>query len=214
MLKLQNVGVSYLRPAGDLCVLDGTTLEVRQGEFVAVVGSSGSGKTTLLLTAGALLRPDRGTVTIYDADVYGLSPDARADLRTNSIGFVFQQFHLLPYLNVKDNILSPLAASGVSRDADELIQRFGLADRARHFPAELSTGERQRTALARALINRPKLLLADEPTGNLDDENAKTVLDSLRGFANDGGAVVLVTHDRNAAENADRHYNLSKEKNE
>jgi ABC-type lipoprotein export system ATPase subunit len=161
----------------------------------------------LLLTAGVLLAPTRGTVHIEGRDVYGLSAEQRAAFRARNIGFVFQQFHLIPYLNVRDNIRSAALATGApdaAQRADELIERFGLTHRASHRPGALSTGERQRTAMARAILNGPKLILADEPTGNLDGDNAKIVLDYLSEFAESGGAVLLVTHEPAAAARAAR----------
>ncbi len=201
MLGIREVKKVYPGPNGRVRALDGVTFDVRPGEFVVVRGPSGCGKTTLLLAAGCLLRPTEGTVTIDGQDPYALSSEARARLRAEKIGFVFQQFHLVPYLTVLENILAPSLALRVTGKGDkggprarELLERFGLAPRANHVPAELSTGERQRVALARALLNRPKLLLADEPTGNLDPENAETVLGHIAGFARSGGAVLLVTH--------------------
>ncbi|MBD3315966.1 MAG: ATP-binding cassette domain-containing protein, partial [Chitinivibrionales bacterium] len=172
-------------------------------------GPSGCGKSTLLLAAGGLLAPDHGAVRVAGGDLYALSSEQRARYRAHNIGFVFQQFHLIPYLSVLDNILAPSLAidknEGVREHAVELMKHFGLESRARHVPSELSTGERQRTALARALLNRPKLLLADEPTGNLDGENAETVLGYLGEFSREGGgAVVLVTHDIRVARHAHR----------
>jgi len=199
MLQIRDVVKTYPGPNGRVRALDGVTLNVEAGEFVVVRGPSGCGKTTLLLAAGCLLRPTEGTLTIDGQDPYALSPEARARLRADGIGFVFQQFHLVPYLTVLENVLTPSLAlsgseSGSETRARELLDRFGLTHRAEHVPAELSTGERQRAALARALLNRPKLLLADEPTGNLDPENAETVLHHIVDFSNSGGAVLLVTH--------------------
>ena len=157
--------------------------------------------------AGALLKPTEGTVSVGGQNPYTLSPNQRSTLRAKQIGFVFQQFHLIPYLTVRSNILSPAGAShqtDARSRADELIRRFGLEHRIKHVPAELSTGERQRTALARALLNRPGIILADEPTGNLDEKNAEIVLKYLSEFTNNGGAVLLVTHDARAAAYAHR----------
>jgi putative ABC transport system ATP-binding protein len=207
MLELHNVGKRYRRGDHEIAALREITLSVAAGEFLAVRGPSGSGKSTLLLAAGALLAPDAGSVLIDGADAYVLSPDRRAELRAGKIGFVFQQFHLVAYLNVLENILvSSLAApSGdAGARAAELIERFGLAGRADHTPDELSIGERQRVALARAMLNRPRLLLADEPTGNLDEANGRLVLGALAEFADAGGAVLLVTHDPAAAIKAHR----------
>ncbi|MCI0457069.1 MAG: ABC transporter ATP-binding protein [Gemmataceae bacterium] len=207
MLAISNLTKTYRGPAGPVTVLDGLSLDVAAGEFVAVQGRSGCGKTTLLLTAGGLLRPDSGRVTLAGQDLYVLSEEGRARFRARHVGFVFQQFHLVPYLSVLDNVLAPTLAlrSPDARDrAEQLLTTFGLAHRARHVPAELSTGERQRTALARALLNRPQLLLADEPTGNLDRDNSEIVLGHLSDFARSGGSVLLVTHDPEAAARAQR----------
>lgn len=159
--------------------------------------------------AGALLKPDSGQVLVDGQDPYELNPDVRAEFRARTIGFVFQQFHLVPYLSVLDNVLAPglaLNASGAEAydRGLQLLERFGLSDRSQHVPAKLSTGERQRAAMARAMLNRPKLILADEPTGNLDHQNADAVLGHLAEFAADGGAVLLVTHDDRAVAHAKR----------
>lgn len=216
-LTLRQVSKVYSGTATAVAALDRVSLEVPAGRFVAIRGPSGCGKTTLLLTAGTMLAPDQGTVVIAGVEPYEMNADDRARFRAGHIGFVFQQFHLIPYLNLRDNVLASnltqnrgpgSKAVGHNRDdararVEELLDRFGLADRAEHHPAQLSTGERQRCALARALFPRPALLLADEPTGNLDAENATIVLSALREFANGGGAVLLVTHDAVAANQAD-----------
>ena len=207
MLTATNVSKSYTVGERTVHALDDVSVRVDAGQFVTVKGPSGCGKTTLLLAAGALLAPDAGTVEIDGRDPYGLSPDPRASFRTRNIGFVFQQFHLVGYLSVLDNVLTPSLASPRpdARDrAAELVARFGLADRADHMPGQLSTGERQRTALARAMFNEPRLILADEPTGNLDEDNAHGVLAALAEFAEAGGAVLLVTHDEKVARYAHR----------
>jgi len=207
MLTVVGLRKTFRGPSGRVSALADAALSVAAGEFVSVQGPSGCGKTTLLLAAGGLLPPDSGRVQVDGQEVYALSSTARARLRAEKIGFVFQQFHLVPYLSVLDNVLAPALAlkdPSARERATELARRFGLAERLRHVPAELSTGERQRTALARAMLNRPRLILADEPTGNLDGENARLVLSSLREFARSGGAVLLVTHDPSAAEYAGR----------
>lgn len=204
VLKLENITRTFAGPRADVRAVDDVCLSLAEGDFTAIVGPSGCGKSTLLLCAGGLLRPNSGRVTIDGQDPYSLTSDARARLRAQAVGFVFQQFHLVPFLSVRDNILAPaMALTGSSADAaggraDELIEHFGLTSRRDHTPAALSSGERQRTALARALLNKPKLLLADEPTGNLDAENGQVVLQHLREFAAAGGAVLLVTHDTDA----------------
>ena len=207
MLRATNLAKAYPGPAKTVQALEGATFHVAPGELVAVQGPSGCGKTTLLLIAGGLLKPDAGQVLLAGQDPYALSPDARARFRAENIGFVFQQFHLVPYLSVLDNILAPTLArpaENANERATELARRFGLADRQDHTPGELSTGERQRTALARALLHKPQLLLADEPTGNLDEASGKIVLGHLAEFSAAGGAVLLVTHDPRAAEYATR----------
>ena len=207
ILAISSIHKTYRRNGQTVTALGGVSLELRPGDFIAVQGPSGSGKTTLLHTAGGLLQPEAGRVRIAGHDLYALSPERRADLRAARVGFVFQQFHLIPYLSVLDNVLAP-ALTGAARDAAgrarQLLERFGLQERARHLPGELSTGERQRTVLARALLLQPDLLLADEPTGNLDRENGRIVLDALAEFAGQGGAVLWVTHDDEGAGRAQR----------
>lgn len=207
LLQLEGLSKSYSGPKGTVNAVNQVSLTVSAGEFVAVQGPSGCGKTTLLLAAGGLLQPTGGRVLLNGQDPYALSPEQRAQFRAVNVGFVFQQFHLVPYLDVLDNILVPTLAlsahSGARARALELAARFGLTHRLRHLPAALSTGERQRVALARALLNIPKLLLADEPTGNLDEENGQVVLRCLAEFARDGAAVLLVTHEPRAGQHAD-----------
>ncbi len=212
MLKLDNITKTYRGGDGKVHAIDGVSLDVAAGEFMAVCGPSGCGKTTLLLAAGALLAPNSGRVEIDGCDPYAMSPNERAALRAGAVGFIFQQFHLVPYLTVMDNVLVAALAVGGGDPrprAEQLIERFGMAGRARHVPAELSTGERQRTALARALLNEPKLLLADEPTGNLDERNAEGVLAALGEFSESGGAVLLVTHSPQAADHAQKTVHLA-----
>ncbi len=207
MVRLENVSKTYRGKATTVAALCGVTLAVEPGEFVSVQGPSGCGKTTLLLVAGGLLRPDTGSVTLDGHDPYALPPEQRARMRADAIGFVFQRFHLMPYLTVLDNVLSASLArpsDGARERAEELLEHVGLAPRLDHVPSELSTGERQRVALARAMLNEPRVLLADEPTGNLDPASGDTVLQYLSDFASDGGAVLLVTHDVRAADYAGR----------
>jgi ABC-type lipoprotein export system ATPase subunit len=210
-VELKNVCRSFQGPEGEIRALNGISLTVAAGELVAVRGPSGCGKTTLLLVTGGLLRPTGGTVRLNGEDLYGLDPARRAVVRRSAVGFVFQQFHLLPYLTVVENILAPSVAlprEGAKQRAQDLVDRFGLRSRARHVPAQLSTGERQRAALARALLNSPDVILADEPTGNLDRENAGLIADYLREFSEQGGAVLLVTHDDRVLPSASRVLNM------
>ena len=197
MIRCEQLSKVYRAAQGEVRSLDEFNLEVKAGEFVCVRGPSGCGKTTLLLMIGGMLRPTSGRVTVDGQDLYALNIRERAQFRARKIGFVFQMFHLVPYLNVLENVL---LASGPGRNgaapdrARDLLTRLGLAQRERHRPAQLSAGERQRAAIARALLNEPRLILADEPTGNLDPDNAAEVFRHLSEFNRAGGTVVLVTH--------------------
>jgi len=212
MLEFKNVSKWFNGAQGKVTALKEVSFSVRPGELLAVRGPSGCGKTTLLLTAGGLLRPSDGQMSLDGQDPYALSPEMRSRLRARTIGFVFQQFHLIPYLTVRQNIMTASLAVPLKEASDraqQLISRFGLDDRADHVPAQLSTGERQRTALARALLNQPKVIMADEPTGNLDEDNAQTVFGFLSQYVSDGGCVLLVTHDDRAAAHATRSLQMS-----
>ncbi|MHC4511728.1 MAG: ABC transporter ATP-binding protein [Planctomycetota bacterium] len=207
MLEFKNVSRLFDGAEGKVTALKEVSFSVRPGELLAVRGPSGCGKTTLLLTAGGLLRPSAGQISVAGQNPYELGPEQRCRLRARMIGFVFQQFNLIPYLTVRQNILAASLAMPEKKAperASRLISHFGLDDRANHVPAQLSTGERQRTALARALLNEPKVILADEPTGNLDEDNAQTVFGYLSQYVDDGGCVLLVTHDAQAAAHATR----------
>jgi len=207
MLEVKNLSKVYRGPNRPLNAVDNVSLQVKDGEFLVVQGPSGSGKTTLLLSIGGLQAPDKGNVIVEGKNIYQMRLNDRARFRAANIGFVFQQFYLVPYLSVMDNVLVPSVALPhleADKRARELIERFKLTDRSSHKPSELSTGERQRTAMARALLNNPKLLLADEPTGNLDKDNADIVLNFLSEFARSGEAVLMVTHSEQAAAQADR----------
>jgi ABC-type lipoprotein export system ATPase subunit len=189
-------------------VLDGADLTVQAGEIVAILGRSGSGKSTLLHLIGGLDRPDAGTIAVAGEPVTGATEKQLSALRRRRIGFVFQFFHLLPELSGEANVLLPGRVRGARPDAAargrELVDRLGLRDVAESLPSRLSGGEQQRFAIARALVNDPALVLADEPTGNLDVQAGAEVLRLLRAGANDGRAVVLVTHESAAAAIADR----------
>ena len=193
---------------GSITALAPFDLSVDAGEFIAVKGVSGSGKTTLLLTLGGMLRPSEGTVNFDGADLYSQSSGARADYRATEMGFVFQMFHLVPYLGVEENVRLAARNGTMTQRPRELLEQFGLGHRLTHTPGELSAGERQRVALARALVNGPRLILADEPTGNLDPENDRQVFEHLSEFHRAGGTVIVVTHGSTADEFADRIVNL------
>lgn len=207
MIQIRNVSKVYRTSRGDVRALDDISLEVPAGQFVAVRGRSGCGKSTLLSLIGGLALPTAGDVTVAEQTVSSMNSAQRAEFRSHRLGFVFQMFHLLPYLNVLDNVLvgaRPGNADAARERATELLERFGLEPRLSHRPGQLSAGERQRVAMARALLNRPQLLLADEPTGNLDPESAHALLDLLAEYHADGGTILLVTHDDRAAERAER----------
>jgi putative ABC transport system ATP-binding protein len=191
-----------------ITVLDGVSITVARGEFVAIMGRSGSGKSTLLALLAGLDRPSSGSVEVDGQAIEALSEDALALLRRRTVGFVFQSFQLVSNFTAAENVMLPLellGRSGVRERAAELLARVGLGDRGHHYPTQLSGGEQQRVALARAFAPEPSLLLADEPTGNLDGENGKKVLDLMLGLRRDlGTTLVLVTHDPSVAGLADR----------
>jgi ABC-type lipoprotein export system ATPase subunit len=207
MLRMHRISKWYQKGDERVTALAHLDVQLNPGEFTAIQGVSGSGKTTLLLIAGGLLHPDEGEVFLNDRNFYGMSTSQRAAWRARHIGFVFQQYHLLPYLTVLENIMVPQVTQKQKQNlkrAMVLLSDFGLAHRQAHFPGELSAGEKQRTALARALLLQPSLILADEITGNLDRENARVVVQYLRDFATAGGAILLVTHDDETAQKADK----------
>lgn len=210
-LDIELVTKSYRQGANDVRVLDGVSLSIASGEFVALVGPSGSGKSTLLHLAGGLDKPDHGWVRVAGIDLSALGAGDLARLRRRQIGFVFQFFQLLPTLTVRENVELPLTFDGRRKvDASELIERVGLGGKAERRPGELSGGEMQRVAIARALVAGAPLILADEPTGNLDSTNAAEVLDMLTEQVRQAGAsLLLVTHDAAAAQRADRILALS-----
>ncbi|MHC4995027.1 MAG: ABC transporter ATP-binding protein [Planctomycetota bacterium] len=210
ILQLEAVCKTYKTDTDTVHALQDIHLTLSPGDFASVQGPSVSGKSTLLLTSAGLLTPDSGAVTLNGERLADLSADQRAHRRAQTVGFVFQQFHLAPYLTVYQNVIAAAfdRMEGAAERARQLLDRFELTDRLDHTPDQLSTGQRQRTALARAMLNEPRLILADEPTGNLDPDNAGRVLDELDRFASDGGAVMLVTHQPEAADRARSHYNL------
>ncbi len=191
-------------------ILKGIDLEIPRGQFAAIMGPSGSGKSTLLGLLAGLDTPSAGSITLDGQEITGLKEDALALVRGRKIGFVFQSYNLVPTLTAEENVLLPMELTGGSHGdgtgrARELLERVGLGNRRDHYPVQLSGGEQQRVALARAFMVRPPILLADEPTGNLDSENGRVVLDLLLALnRQEGTTLVLVTHDRELAEHADR----------
>jgi len=219
LLAARDLHKHYVLGGQDLHVLRGVDVSVRENEWLAILGASGSGNSTLLHLLGGLDRPSRGSVRFEDRDVFGLGGRGVDRYRNQTVGFVFQFYHLLPELTALENVLmtamvgrSVLAWRGTRvearRRATELLERVGLGERLRHRPNKLSGGERQRVAIARALINGPAVLLADEPTGNLDQQTGSQILDVLRWFHRHGQTIVMVTHDPQIAAAADRKVTL------
>ena len=213
MIHIEGITRTYSVEGQYIPALAGLDLHIGRGEHVAITGASGSGKSTLLNILGCLDQPSAGRYRLEDADVSALDDDALSELRNRRIGFVFQSFHLLPRLTVLENVLLPLRyclepVVGAEEHARELLDRVGLADRMSHRPQQLSGGQQQRAAVARALLLRPALLLADEPTGNLDSKSAADVLGLFDELHRGGQTLVLVTHDPDVAERAPRHVRL------
>ena len=208
-LKIKNITKRYTVKNENIEVLEDFSMEMERGMIHSIVGPSGCGKTTLLMLCGALIFPDSGTIVVDDVSLLSLNPGERARKRADLIGFVFQRFHLIPYLNVEQNILVSCIARPI-KDAqercNELLDRLGLESRRYHIPAKLSAGEQQRVALGRALMNRPAMLVADEPTGNLDEDNANHLLELLQDYAKEGGMVLIATHDSRVANISDHKY--------
>jgi putative ABC transport system ATP-binding protein len=207
MLRCESLAKSYLSGGRELTVLHGITFELEAGGFLAIVGPSGSGKSTLLGLLAGLDQPTRGRVLLDGTDLGALSEDDRARLRSEKVGFVFQSFHLIPTLTARENVQVPLELRGedATERAEVLLARVGLSGRGHHYPAQLSGGEQQRVALARAFIHRPKLLFADEPTGNLDAATGARVIELMTELnEEEGTTLVLVTHDPELAARAHR----------
>jgi len=208
-LNILNISKNYAGSDGQIQVLRDFSLGFETGLIHSIVGPSGCGKSTLLMLCGGLIHPDSGTITIGGENLLELTPGERALRRASLVGFVFQRFHLIPYLNVEQNIMASCVARPVENAqgrCDELMKRLGLEERRGHIPARLSAGEQQRVALGRSLMNSPSLLIADEPTGNLDEDNTGQILTLLREFANEGGMVLMATHNRPVADIADHKY--------
>jgi putative ABC transport system ATP-binding protein len=204
MIELRGVGKSYRHGESGLAALLDINLSLDRGEFVALTGASGSGKSTLMNVLGCLDMPTTGTYVLDGMPIDGLSDDELARVRNRKIGFVFQNFYLMPRMTAVDNVAQPLVYRGISPGvrrqlAIEALQRVGLAERLQHKPNELSGGQRQRVAIARALVGRPELLLADEPTGNLDSRTAKEILALFADLNAQGHTLVIVTHDPDVA---------------
>lgn len=208
MLKANGISRIFKRKHGTVKALDTATLEIKEGEFVSIIGPSGSGKSTLLLALGGMSHPDSGAVMWRGESIYGWDVTKRTAWRGSSVGFVFQSFNLVPYLTVFENVsvgLS-LANNGMAdkKNINAILDEVELSSRQDHLPSELSVGQQQRVALARALVKKPRLILADEPTGNLDPETGREVMEIIKRQHANGTTVVMITHDPNMAAMAER----------
>ena len=208
ILKVENLTKKYGKKQASVTALDNVSFSVEQGEFVAIIGASGSGKSTLLHLIGGVDRPTSGKVFINGTDIYKLNNDNLAIFRRRQIGLIYQFYNLIPILNVKENITLPCDLDGKKVDKkrlNDLLETLGLKNRINHLPNELSGGQQQRVSIGRALINNPALVLADEPTGNLDSKSSRDIVDLLK-LSNKKykQTLILITHDKNIAEEADR----------
>ena len=213
MITLKNIKKVFKTEEIETWALQNVNLEVKKGEFVAIMGPSGCGKSTLLNILGLLDNPSEGTYMLDGKDVSHMSEDDRTDLRKGRLGFVFQSFNLIDELSVVENVELPLLYMGTPkkerrRMVNEVVERVAMSHRAQHFPAQLSGGQQQRVAIARAVISRPQIILADEPTGNLDSKHGKEVMELLKELHNEGTTIIMVTHSQHDANYADRVVNL------
>ena len=211
MKRIQAQGISKQYGTGDTAVaaLKEVNFTINEGEFVSIMGESGSGKSTLLSIVGTLNRPTTGRLLVDDVDVYALGQDARADFRRESIGFVFQNFNLIPYLTLAENVMLPLATAGEKKakkraKALAALERVGLAQKAGRLPGQISGGEQERVAIARAIVGRPPIILADEPTGNLDSKTGKEIMAIVHSLNSEGMTIIMVTHNADYADYANR----------
>ena len=211
VLRIENLDKKYKKKGREIFALKGVDLDIEEGEFVAITGQSGAGKSTLVQILGGLDNPSSGKIFFFDEDISAYSPKKLAEFRSRNIGFIFQNFYLQPFLTLRENIQLPGYFTGkISKNHTELLAKFvGLDDRLEHLPAELSGGQVQRAAIIRALYNNPSIIMADEPTGNLDSKSSAQVQQLLRDIAHSSGrAVVAVTHDEAFAAVADRNIHI------
>ena len=207
IIKTENLTKEYEAGSQIVKALSGIDLSVEKGEFISIMGPSGSGKTTLMNIIGCLDTPTRGTYHLNGKSVSDLTEDELANIRNKEIGFVFQSFHLLARNSALDNVMLPLRYAGSGKSealirSNEALDQVGLSDRANHTPAELSGGQQQRVAIARSLINNPDIILADEPTGNLDSKTSKDIIDLLKKLHESGKTIIIITHDESIAKEA------------
>jgi putative ABC transport system ATP-binding protein len=213
-IRVDNLVKQYGSGEAAVLAVRGISFEVQSGEIIAIVGESGSGKSTLLSMLGALNSPTSGKYKVGEIDVYALRQEERADFRRTYLGFVFQSFHLIPYLTVRENVMLPLAPvkmKGKKKRAmsEEALMRVGLGGKGHRLPSQISGGEQERVAIARAIVNRPSILLADEPTGNLDTKTTREIMDLLQELNSDGMTIVMVTHNPECAQRAGKILGLS-----
>ena len=209
MIAIENVSKRYVVGGEPVIALDNVNLSLAENDYVAVTGPSGSGKSTLLYTIGGLLTPDEGCVKVDSSEVYGMASRQRAKFRRDNIGFIFQNFELIPYLSALENVMLPLVLDNADAVDQfewgvETLERVGLGRRLHHKPSELSGGEQQRVAIARGLVNEPNILLADEPTGNLDRKTGDDIMGLLSDLNDEGQTIVFVTHDQSRTGVANR----------
>ncbi len=205
----QTLSKYYGRGDAAVTAIEAMDFQIQSGEFVAIMGESGAGKSTLLSIMGAMNAPSEGTLTVEGIDVYSLDAERRADFRREFLGFIFQSFHLIPYLDLEENVMLPLATIRTSRSrkrtmAREALAAVGLEGKQQRLPGQISGGEKERTAIARAIVNRPPVILADEPTGNLDSKTSGEIMGLLQALNAKGSTIVMVTHSRECARYADR----------
>ncbi|MDJ0857020.1 MAG: ABC transporter ATP-binding protein [Desulfobacterales bacterium] len=205
----QTLSKYYGRGDAAVTAIEAMDFQIQSGEFVAIMGESGAGKSTLLSIMGAMNAPSEGTLTVEGIDVYSLDTERRADFRREFLGFIFQSFHLIPYLDLEENVMLPLATIRTARSrkramAREALAAVGLEGKQQRLPGQISGGEKERTAIARAIVNRPPVILADEPTGNLDSKTSGEIMGLLQALNAKGSTIVMVTHSRECARYADR----------
>jgi putative ABC transport system ATP-binding protein len=209
LIEIQDLRREYTAGDTTVCAIKEMSFFIDDGEFVSIVGESGAGKSTLLAVLGGLNRPTRGNIWVDTMDLYGLTSEQRADFRSEYVGFVFQSFQLIPYLTALENVKIPLSIAGVKKDVQAdmaalALEKVGLDDKKDRLPDQLSGGEQERVAIARAIVNKPPIVLADEPTGNLDSRTADGVIDLLKQLNHGGQTVIMVTHNQRLCRHTDR----------
>ncbi len=213
-IKINSISKNYITGDSTVRALNDFTLDISWGDFIGISGESGSGKSTLLLITGAMLMPDSGDYIVDDINVFSLSQEKRSDFRREYLGFIFQSFHLMPYLTAVENVMLPLAVKNISKKdkykmATEALGSVGLSDKWKRLPDELSGGEKERVAIARAVVNNPRILLADEPTGNLDSKTSGEIMSLFKQLNSDGMTIIMVSHSAECIRASDRLIKLS-----